>query len=202
MITQQSALIKSSACPHKMIAKKRLEDLVVKVVLELLNDVPLVKRISKTCFALQKQKSTKLSALQKKQKQNKKELDNLLNAIKAGLFTKSTKTELERLENQQEVIEAEIAKEKINNAVVPAEQIEAWILSFAKIKLNTSEHKQKLIDFFVNSIFLYNDKFVIMLNFKGGEKTIRFDDLNEGIKKEHPIDECSSLLRCGDPYGN
>lgn len=193
---------KKRNCPHKMIAKKRLEDLVIKVVLELLNDVPLVKRISKTCFALQKQKSTKLSALQKEQKQNKKELDNLLNAIKAGLFTKSTKTELERLENQQEVIEAEIAKEKINNAVVPADQIEAWILSFAKIKLNTSEHKQKLIDFFVNSIFLYNDKFVIMLNFKGGEKTIRFDDLNEGIKKEHPIDECSSLLRCGDPYGN
>ncbi len=175
-----------------MIAKKRLEDLVIKVVLELLNDVPLVKRISKTCFALQKE-----------QKQNKKELDNLLNAIKAGLFTKSTKTELEQLENQQEAIEAEIAKEKINNAVVPADQIEAWILSFAKIKLNTSEHKQKLIDFFVNSIFLYNDKFVIMLNFKGGEKTICFEALNEGIKKENTQkSECSSLFEYGDPYGN
>lgn len=66
----------------------------------------------------------------------------------------------------------------------------------------TPKQKMKLLDFFVNGTFLYNDKFVIMLNYKGGEKTIRFNDLNEGIKKEHPIDECSSLLRCGDPYGN
>ena len=74
-------------------------------------------------------------------------------------------------------------------------------MNISGIKLNTPEQKMKLIDFFVNSIFLYNDKFVIMLNFKGGEKTIRFDDLNAGIKKEHPIDECSSLLKCGEPLG-
>ena len=60
----------------------------------------------------------------------------------------------------------------------------------------------KLIDFFVNSIFLYDDKLVVMLNYKGGEKTICFEALNEGIKKENPQkSECSSLFEYGEPLG-
>ncbi|MBQ8903530.1 MAG: recombinase family protein [Oscillospiraceae bacterium] len=190
-------------CSKKAVAKKLIEEAVIEVIHDVLDNKSLIKRISSACFALQKNESSQLPALRKQLKQNKKEISNIMKAVKAGIVTKSTKAELERLEQEQEVIEAEIVKEKIDNAVVPAEHIEDWILSFAKIKLNTPEQKMKLIDFFVNSIFLYDDKLVVMLNYKGGEKTICFEALNEGIKKENTQkSECSSLFEYGDPYGN
>ena len=39
-----------------------------------------------------------------------------------------------------------------------------------------------LIDTFVNVIFLYDDKMVLTFNFKEGQKTITFDELNKQTK--------------------
>ena len=63
--------------------------------------------------------------------------------------------------------------------------------------------KQNLIDIFINSIHVYEDKMVVLFNYKDGEKCLSFNDLKNDIKKENTqINECSSLLIFGDPYGN
>ncbi|MBR4096352.1 MAG: hypothetical protein IKK42_03495 [Oscillospiraceae bacterium] len=65
-------------------------------------DKSLVKRICDTCYSMQNTKSSQLPVLKKQLRQNKKEIDNVMKAIKSGLVTKSTKEELERLEEEQE----------------------------------------------------------------------------------------------------
>ena len=124
-----------------------------------------------------------------------------MKAIKAGLVTKSTKAELERLEEEQEHIEIEIAKEQIVRPVISREQIESWIMNFAKTDFKNEEQKQRLIDIFINSVHVYDDKIVVLFNYKDDEKCIRLNDLNVDIKKTNTLDECSSSLKFGDPYG-
>ncbi len=45
-------------------------------------------------------------------------IENMLNAIQAGVLTNSTKSRLEKLEAQQKELEVRIAEEKISSATV------------------------------------------------------------------------------------
>ncbi|MBQ6718707.1 MAG: hypothetical protein IJN22_07435, partial [Clostridia bacterium] len=53
----------------------------------------------------------------------------------------------------------------------------------------TKEHKQRLIDIFVNAVYLYDDKLVITFNYKEASKTVTLKEVNGSII------ECS-----GAPY--
>ena len=43
------------------------------------------------------------------------------------------------------------------------------------------EHRRRLIDSFINSIFLYDDHMVITFNYKDGSKTITFEEIENAI---------------------
>ena len=167
------------------------------------DDKSLINQISDTCFSMQANQNSQLDILKKQLKQNKKEIDNVMSAIRAGIITKSTKAILEKLEQEQENIEIEIAKEQIQRPIISKEQIEFWIMKFANTDLTNYEQKQRLIDIFINSVHVYEDKMVMLFNYKDGEKCLSFNDFKNGIKKENTqINECSSLIKVGDPYGN
>jgi len=84
---------------------------------------------------------------------------------------------------------------------ISKEQIRFWIMKFAKTDISNSEQKQRLIDVFVNGIYVYDDKIVIVFNYKDGEQVLMFDEVNADIKnKENThISECSSLIKSTDP---
>ena len=77
---------------------------------------PAIKRIIDTCYSMQKTKCPHLAVLKKRLKENQKELDNLINAIKKWIITKSTKKELEKLE-------LSISQEKLKSPVIDKEHI-------------------------------------------------------------------------------
>lgn len=56
------------------------------------------------------------------------------------------------------------------------------------------EHRQMLIDVFINAIFLYDDKMLVTFNYKKGTQTITFDDVkNEVLEETSGSDlDCSS----------
>lgn len=194
---------KSKRCHKKAITKDILENCVLKLTMQMFDNKSLIKRICDTCYSMQSAESTQLPALKKQLKQNKKEIENIMKAVKAGLVTKSTKAELERLEEEQERLEIEIAKEQIVRPIIPREHIEAWIMNFAKTDLKSQEQKQRLIDIFVNSVHVYDDKIVVLFNYKDGERYVHLDDVKLNTKKENTHKcECSTLFKCGDPYGN
>ena len=57
------------------------------------------------------------------------------------------------------------------------EQIRFGIEKFGKLDIKTLDGKKRLIDGFVNSIYLFDDKFTITFNFKDGTKTIFFSEI-------------------------
>ena len=84
------------------------------------------------------------------------------------MFTKSTKTLLEELEAAKEELENRIALEKLEKPQISEEFMRFWLHRFRKLDMAKKEHRQMLIDVFINAIFLYDDKMLITFNYKEG----------------------------------
>ena len=102
-----------------------------------------------------------------------------MNAILQGITTQTTKDTLIRLETEKEDLGIEIASESVKRPILSKEQIKLWITKWQESDLTDEQQKQKLIDVFVNSIHVYDDKMVIFFNYKDGEKLIDFTTAKE-----------------------
>ena len=105
-------------------------------------------------------------------------LNNLVEAITQGIYSSTTKKALDELEERKRNLEIELFESQTRNPVLTKEQILFALYNFRKIDISTQEGKQRLIDGFVNSIYLYDDHFVITYNYKGQIKTVTFEELN------------------------
>ena len=52
-----------------------------------------------------------------------------------------------------------------------------WLHRFRGIDVTDKEQRQRLIDCFVNAVYLYDDKMVLTFNYKDGIKHTNFDDV-------------------------
>ena len=133
---------------------------------------------------LQGRENTNLPLYQQQLRETETKIENLLKAITEGVFMKSTKTLLEELEAAKEELENRIALEKLEKPQISEEFMRFWLHRFRKLDMAKKEHRQMLIDVFINAMFLYDDKMLITFNYKEGTKTITFDDIkNEGSEE-------------------
>ena len=95
-----------------------------------------------------------------------------------GIITASTKQRLADLEEQKAQLEQQILVEQIKNPALSREQIAFFLDQYKKTDVNDEAQRQRLIDCFVNAVFVYDDKIVLTFNYKDGTKTISLDDVN------------------------
>ena len=106
-----------------------------------------------------------------------------------GIVTKSTKEHLDELESERERIESDILKEQIQRDLLSQEQIDFWLRSMKKLNLATNDNKRRLVDTFVNSVYLYDDnKAIVSFNCREGASTLTV-----------PMGGCSDCARLGEP---
>ena len=205
--------VKKHKCRKKPVQKEMIENIVLNAALDIFKDKALIRKISKACFDLQSKESPMLPALKRRLRENQKEIKNLMTAIKAGIVLKTTKAELEKLEAEQEQLEINIAMERLIKPMIPQEKNQAWLMNFAAADLSDQSQKQRIIDIFVNSVYVYDDRMIIFFNYKDGERCVDFSVLSDSENPEGAIssnekktntheNECSPLIKSGDPYGN
>lgn len=104
---------------------------------------------------------------------------------------------LDELEEQKSNLESELFQAKVTNPILTKEQLLFAFSNLRKIDISTQEGKQRLIDTFVNSIYLYDDHFIITFNYKGQSKTVTFEQLNSSplTSKGSPNGSVSNRLR-------
>lgn len=132
---------------------------------------------------MQNKENTALALLNKRLGEVQKSISNMLSAIEQGIFTSSTKQRLEELENQKRDLEIEIAQESITRPMLDRDQIKFWFHRFRKMDVSLPENRRRLVDSFVNSIILYDDRIEFYFNFKKGAKTLSLEDLKKGSDK-------------------
>ena len=164
-------------CKKKTVRKEWLEDLVIAETMKLIQDDAVIDAIVAEVMELQDQENTTLPLLEKQMREVENGIENMLNAIQAGVLTNSTKLRLEKLEAQQKELEIRIAEEKIARPRLSENQVRFWLTRFRKIDPNVKSHRETLINTFVNAVYLYDEKVLITFNYKDGTKTITFDEI-------------------------
>ena len=183
-------------CKKKTVRKEWLEDLVVAETMKLIQDDAVINAIVAEVLELQEQENTTLPLLEKQKKEVENGIENMLNAIQAGVLTNSTKARLEKLEEQQKELEVRIAEEKIAKPRLSENQIRFWLTRLRKLDTRVKSHRETLINTFVNAVYLYDEKVLITFNYKDGTKTITFDEI---AAKDSPEGNGSDLVNFAPP---
>ena len=173
-----------------------MEDLVVDQTVKLLNDNAIIEAIVSRVMLLQEQENKQIPLLEAQLKETEEGIENLLKAIQMGILTKSTKNRLEELEAVKEDLENRIAMEKMDKPQLPEEFVRYWLQRFRSIDTTRIEQRKLLIDVFINTVYLFNDKVIIMFNYKEDSKTVNFSDIEDVLNKHS---SGSDLEFCASP---
>ena len=169
-------------CNKKTVKKDWIENLVLNEIQKVIFDDELLERLSDMALEKLGSENKVLPILQKRYSETEKAINNMLNAIEQGIITPSTKQRLEELEQQKGELSVQIMKEEMSKPVLTREQILFWFHRLRKLNIEKLEHRRKLIDTFINAIYLDDDKMVITFNFKDGSKTITFAEIEAAEK--------------------
>ena len=167
-----------TGCDKKPVKKEWIEDIVVNQTMQLVFDDTVMQRLTDRLVELQGKESYDARVLNKQLAEVSKSLNNVMKAIEAGIITETTKQRLEELEAQRAEIENNIAVERIKSPVLSREQIEFFLAQFRKTDVNDEQARQRLIDCFVNAVYVYDDRIVFAFNYKDGTATVSLDDID------------------------
>ena len=170
---------KHKGCKKKTVRKQWLEDLVVNQTMQLVKDDAAMESIIAKVMELQNKENTNIPLYEKQLRDAESGIQNMLNAIQAGILTSSTKERLEQLEETKRELEARIAEEKLAKPKIKEEFIRFWLLRFRKLDMSLKDQRQALVDTFINAIYLYDDKVLITFNYKEGTQTVTFGEATE-----------------------
>ena len=151
----------------------------VALIQKFIFDDELLDKLADTLFERLGTENTTLPILRRQLAEVEKCIENLLNAIQAGIFTSSTIQRLESLESEKQERSVQIIKEEISKPNISKEEILFYLTKYRKLNMKQLDHRRRLIDSFVNAIYLFDDKLVITFNYKEGTKTVTFAEIEE-----------------------
>lgn len=189
------------ACDKKNVGKDYIEEKVTAAVREYLLDDDVITWIADgyRAFLDAHRRDSALISMQEELAEVEKSIKNIVTAIEQGIFTSSTRERLLELEGERQSLRASISVAEATLEDVPRERIEYWLQSFRKGNAKSKEYQAKLIDSFVQAVYLYGDSIRIVCNYAGKDNEIRvsLSDTDAAISGE--VDSCSLKLSSGVP---
>lgn len=169
---------RGKTCNKKSVNKNWVEFFVVqKTISEVLVD-NVIDAIADSVVAYQNCENATLPLLQMKLSEVEKGIQNILNAIQQGIITPSTKQRLVELESTKSELELSITKEQLIKPQLSKDKIVAWISRFKYGNIEDLAYRQRIIDIFVNSVYVYDDYIELNFNYSDGTQIISFDEIN------------------------
>ena len=160
-------------CTKKSVKKDWIEKLVTDITINQVLTDENIEYISKKAFDLYEKERTDKSEiimLTAALRDTQKVIDNIMTAIEQGILTDTTKQRLMDAEERKKSLQAENARAEIKMPRLTAEQIE-YFLHDIKIKaLEPDGQIENIISTFVNAVYLYDDRIVIVYNYYDGDK--------------------------------
>ena len=164
-------------CDKKALKKRWIEKLAVRLTVQRVLHDEEIDRIADALVELQSKENTILPALKSQLRECEKGIDNMLNAIQMGIITETTKECLEDLETQRDSLKASILQLQLERRKFTKEEIVEWISKYKYGNTNDLDYRKEIIDTFVNSVFVYDDKLVLTYNYKDGTETLTLQEI-------------------------
>ena len=177
---------KVKTCDKKPVRKDWIEDLVVAEAIRILSDQGIVEQLADRLYEMQGEENAYLQSLRRSLSETEKSLSNVMRAIEQGIITETTKVRLMELEEERKKTEGEIGAELLRHPGMTREEILFGIEKFAKLDTSTQDGRRKLIDGFINSVYLYDDKAVINFNGTREARTVSLEEVESSGSADKP----------------
>ena len=152
-------------CHKEKVDREFIEELVIKETRKMLTKEN-IRIIADNVIAFLEQEKdlSEIKKLQKSLKKCEQEIESLLASIRQATSDNLRNlliSELEKAQEQQKGLKAQIEFEEANNMPVTASEIRFYLTELKKENINTKKYKRVLIDTFIYKIYLYDEKMVI-----------------------------------------
>ncbi len=174
---------KEHACDKRPIQQEVIESKVIDVILNILYNDDILESIADAVWEYYKSQQTDdgtKETLELKLREIEKANANIMKAIEAGIFNDTTKKRMDELEEQRAEIKAELASIELQQAVkVTREYVLFFLTELRKGDPGNIHFQKRLIEVFVNAIFLYDDdKITITFNYSNDNKPVVLSDID------------------------
>lgn len=170
---------RKTGCDKKSVKKDWIERAVVRLTMERVLNEEKIGKIIDALLAMQEREDVTVPALRRQLAETEKGIENMLNAIQQGIFTASTKQRLEELEKQKEELSLSITTAELQKPKLTREYMEHWFSQFRYGDPNDRDYQKRLVDTFVNSVYVYDDKLVLTYNYQHGTQTITLKEVED-----------------------
>ena len=164
-------------CDLKAIRKEPLERFVVDTAIKVIFSDEIIEQLIDLVMEAQQKENTRLPVLKDQLRDTEKRLANLLEAIEQGILTSTTKQRLDELEARKEALNTSILEEELKKPILTREWIRFWLEKFRKGDVGSTEHQRQIIDTFVNSVYVFDDRVVLNFNFTDDAKTVTREEV-------------------------
>lgn len=164
-------------CHKKAVKKDWIEHIAVMYTIQRVFQDDLIAQIADELVALQNTEDNSLPLLRRQLADTERGIENMLNAIQQGIFTSSTRQRLEELEQLRDNVKASILQAELEHPQYSREDIIEWISRFRYGDPNDKAYQRQIIDIFLNSIYVFDDKLVFTYNYKNGSQTVSLSDV-------------------------
>lgn len=169
------------SCDKKAVRQADIEDAVLNATHELLQDDELLDYIVDRTweyYLAQDNSQEELRNLQRQLAQTDTAISNLIRAIEAGILTEETKKRMDELTQQKADLKASIADREIARGFhLQKSHIAFYLRSLRDADWSDKETQKRLIQTFVNAVFVYDDHITLTYNFSGDKSTITLRDM-------------------------
>ena len=168
------------ACSKKSVKKEYLEDTVISFVLDhVLSDAE-IGRIADAVMKLQAEqmKSSPLAAMESEYKEITKKIDNINNAIAAGIWNSSTSIKLKELEDAAESLRVSVETLRYSQSqLLDRDRVLFFLHRFTTGDRNDPLLRRRIIETFINSVYVFDDHLKIVINNIEGNSKVPLSDL-------------------------
>ena len=169
-------------CHKKAVRQNWIEDIVLNTVVEMLKNEETINSIADGVFAYYQEQNKNddlAGALKRKMAEVEKATGNIIKAIEAGIFNEATKKRLDELDAQRAEIEAELAYfERAWSWQLTRNHILYFLYGMRDKNIKDPECQKQLVQTFINSVFVYDDKLTITFNYSGDNRTVTLAEVD------------------------
>lgn len=168
---------KKHLCDKKMLPKEKLENFIVYKTMNVLQNDSVIEELSALLYELQYNESTLIPQLEQQRKEKEREIGNIIAAIQEGANSPTLTKRLNELEQQKSEIETAIVKEQIKSPTYSQDEYRMALTNYRKVDISTQDGKRKIIDTFINAIYVFDDHLKIIYNGKNKEESVSLEEL-------------------------
>lgn len=174
-------------CSLKYVKKGKIEAIVCYMLTQCLQDSEMLASLAVDVAAYYEKEHEDrgyMDGLKAELESAEKALNNLVRAIEQGVFSETTQSRLLELESQKKALTEAIRAEEIKRAMAKNEiSIQHFFDEYKNADLGDPAVRDYLLNYFVDKIFVYDDKVILTAWYGDDKREIVWEDVEVIVRK-------------------